>query len=144
MPLMVREDIYAALYAKFTPLTATFKTISRRLLHFNEVPPTAQPALFVTGGNQGSTYDMRGPARWLLMAELYVYARTDGKQNPGPVLNPLLDVIDNALAFDDVQNSKLTLGGLVEYCRIEGEVQIHEGAIGDQSIMIVPLIMRRQ
>ena len=139
---MNREEIYSALFAKFSGLTSTFNTISRRLVHFNDVPPNSQPALFVTQANQVATIDVRGLTKWLLMAELYIYVRTDGKQVPGTVFNTLLDTIQDALVFDDIINAKLTLGGLVEFCRIEGEVQVHEGGIGDQSILIVPVVMR--
>lgn len=140
--MIVREPIFTALMAKFAPYyPGTFKTLSRRLVHFNEVSPSAQPALFVSAGDQIASYIRHGPAKWTLTAELYLYARTDGHLDPSPIINPLLDTIEAALAFDDVVNGKLTLGGLVETCRIEGQVQIHEGTIGDQAIAIVPVLI---
>lgn len=138
--MITREPIFSALASKFSSLKpATFKTISRRLKHFNEVSPSEQPALFVTAGDQIATYSKHGPPTWTLIVELYIYARHDGHLDPSPILNPLLDAVEGALAFDDVVNGKLTLGGLVETCRIEGQVQVHEGAVGDQSIMIIPV-----
>lgn len=139
---MIRDAIYAALFAKLTALSASFVTISRRLQHFDDVPSGAQPALFLTVGNHNVDVTTGRPSRWVMGAELYVYARTDGRQVAGSVLLPLLDVIANTLAPDDLVNYRLTLGGLVEYCRIEGDVQIFEGDLGDQAIMIIPLSMR--
>lgn len=139
---MVRDAIYAALFAKLSTLTTAFSTLSRRLQHFDDVPASAQPALFLSVGNHTVMVTTGQPSKWVMSAELYIYARTDGKQVAGSVLLPLLDAITNALAPDDIGNYRLTLGGLVEYCRIEGDVQIHEGDLGDQAIMIVPISMR--
>jgi hypothetical protein len=75
---------------------------------------------------------------------VYVYCRTDGAQIPGQVIFPLIDKLAEALGPDDPLTNSLRLGGLVEYCRFEGSVQIHEGVLGDQAIIIMPIRMRQQ
>jgi hypothetical protein len=33
----------------------------------------------------------------------------------------------------------LTLGGLVNYCRIEGDIETDEGLLGEQAVAIIPV-----
>lgn len=131
-----REPIYAALFSLLGG-SAGYVTKSRRLLHWTDVPPEQQPALFLAQRNELAATERGKPTRWTLNVDVYVYARTDGSNPPGPIINPLLDAIDAALApnVDGVQ----TLGGLVHWCRIDGAIETDEGTLGDQAVAIIPI-----
>lgn len=131
-----RESIYAALFAKLAG-SASYTTASRRLRHWNDVPTEQQPALFMAQRNEVAKTVRGLPTEWTLTVDVYVYARTDGGLDPGPIINPLVDAIEAALAptIEQVQ----TLGGLVHWCRIEGAIETDEGTLGDQLVAIIPV-----
>ena len=135
---MNREEIWAALFAKLP--TAGFNTKSRRLKHWDDVPKEKQPALFLAQGPETHVRVTGQPAKRTFTGELYVYARTDGGLDPGPVINPLLDAIEQALEPNAVEQVQ-TLGGLVDHCRIEGAIETDEGTLGDQLVAIIPIHM---
>lgn len=132
-----REAIYAALFAKLAT-AASFVTTSRRLKHWNDVPIEQQPALFQAQRNEVAVTTHGQPTKWTLNLDVYVYVRTDGEQTPAPLLNPLLDAIEAALAPNAVE-TVLSLGGLVHHCRIEGAIETDEGTLGDQAVAIIPV-----
>lgn len=134
-----REPIYAAL-AALLYTSAPYTTTSRRLKHWNDVPAAAQPAMFIAQRNELPQTDRGNPTRWSLNVDVYIYFRTDGGAEPGPILNPLLDALEAALEPSPVENVQ-TLGGLVSWCRIEGAVETDEGTLGDQGVAIVPITM---
>lgn len=132
-----REAIFTALFTKLSA-SGVYVTKSRRLKHWNDVPKDAQPALFMAQGNQTAQTVRGQPTRWTLNVDVYVYARTDGGADPGPIINQLLDAIEAALAPNAIENTQ-TLGGLCEWCRIEGAIETDEGTLGDQAVAIVPI-----
>ena len=76
----------------------------------------------------------------MLAVRLYVYVATKGAASPGEVLNPILDYIEAALA-DPFPGQAQTLGGLVEYARIEGLIETSEGTLGDDEVCIIPVMV---
>jgi hypothetical protein len=132
-----REAIFTALFALLST-SAGYVTSSRKLQHWNDVTKDLQPALFVTQKGQTAATVRGQPTRWTLSVDVYVYARTDGGLIPGSTLNPLLDALEAALAPNAIENAQ-TLGGLCEWCRIEGAIETDEGTLGDQSVAIVPI-----
>lgn len=120
---------------------ASFVTVSRKLRHWSDVPAEDQPALFMAQGNGGMLSRERGqPARLVMRARAWVYARTIGDRDPATVLNELLDAITDALEPDPHPGVQ-TLGGLVHHCWIDGEIETDEGALGDQAVAIVPITL---
>lgn len=137
-----REAIAAALFAKLQN-AAKFVTVSRRLKHWVDVAAADQPALFVTQRDEDiKTTPGLNPVS-LIMADVYVYANTAGDKllSPSTILNPLMDAIVTSLA-PEVMSNKQTLGGLVQHCWIEGKVQTDEGVLGDQGVLIIPIVMK--
>lgn len=139
---MNREAIYAALFDLVSSVPG-IAVAERRLRHWNDVKPVEQPYLCLAQGNQTATQGSPAigvNAKWLLDADIYVYAQTTGKQVPGTVMNPILDAIEQALAppFPDI-NKCQKLGGLVEHCWIEGTIETDEGTLGDQAVAIIPV-----
>lgn len=136
---MNTEAIYSALWAKLTAIPG-FVEKSRRLKHWNDVAPACQPAIYMAQGNQTPTTTTGQPSKWLLSAELYIYARTDGRQDPGPILNPLIDAVRDAInAVHPVTGKSLLPVDGVEWARIDGTIETDEGTLGDQAVAIIPL-----
>jgi len=62
----------------------------------------------------------------------------DTTQAPSTALNALIDaacsVLQPAAPF-----ARNTLGGLVEYVAIDGDIEVFEGVLGDRALAILPL-----
>lgn len=134
---MNREPIYSALF-DLVSAAPGLVTVSRKLRHWSDVPQSERPALLQTQKSETPTQMTGRPASWLLAVDLYIYVSTGGAGSPGEVLNPILDHIaaqlDNASA-----GVPQTLGGLVQWARIDGAIETSEGALGDDEVCIVPV-----
>jgi hypothetical protein len=130
----MREAIHSAL-ASLLEAVPGVKTFSRKLRHWSDVPASEQPALFMAAQNQAVIVDGLGiPPKRNLPVRLYLYS-----QSHDPALqNELLDALEKAL--EPAPNEiALTLGGLVSHCRIEGEIELDEGLLGEQAVAIIPI-----
>lgn len=134
---ITREPIYSALFNLLSN-AATFNTKSRRLRHWNDVPKDQQPALFMAQRSEVARTQRGQPTEWTLTVDVYIYCRTDGKLDPGPIINPLVDAIEAALAPNPIENVQ-TLGGLVHRAQVDGAIETDEGTLGDQSVAIIPI-----
>ena len=139
---MNREAIVVALFGLLAAVPG-FAVCERRLRHWNDVPDAEQPYLCLAQGGQSVAQGdpAKGvPPKWTLEADIYLYARTTGGLVPASVLNPLVDAVEDALqpqypALEKCQ----TLGGLVQHCWIEGNIETDEGTLGDQAVAIIPI-----
>lgn len=144
---MTREPIYAAIFAFWSNLTVggspAFKLATRKLKTWEDVEAEDQPALLQLQHRETVTKPRGLPAKWTFSIDLYLYvhtgAITDTNIVPSQLLNPLMDAVEAALVIDDKSNDACTLGGLVSHCFIDGAVEIFEGNLGDQAVMIIPL-----
>jgi hypothetical protein len=143
---MTREPIYAAVFAFFSGLQANgleFKAATRDSATWESFSPEEQPALLMRQKTEQAEYKKGFPTRWRLGIELMLYVHTGGNNDPditpAQQINPLMDLIEDALAIDDQDNQTCTLGGLVSHCAISGVVEIHEGNLGDEAVVIVPI-----
>lgn len=144
-----RELVLAALVARLQ--TATFTapingqtgwvgTIGRRLLLWQDVAPIQQPAAFLVEHTEAYEQRTMGAPRRRLMTRLFCYCRTDDRQVVGSTyLNLMVAAIEAALASDDPSRNLCTLGGLVYWARIEGEILKDPGDIDNQALLIVPI-----
>ena len=139
---MNREAIYAALFARLQA-SATFKTTSRKLLHWVDVPAVQQPALFQAQRNETAATVPGQPTVWQFQVDVYIYVHTQGDKSlaPSQIINPLVDAVVALLAPNPIDN-KCTLGGLVQHAWIEGAIQTDEGTLGDQAVSIIPIILK--
>jgi hypothetical protein len=137
---MNRELIYSALWALLAD-TPGFKTRSRRIVHWNDVAPADQPALFMQQVSELPRVQTGLPSIWTFNVNLYLYANTEGSLSlvPATVLNPLVDAVLHELAAECSADAPQTLGGLVHRCGVEGSIQTDEGALGDQGVVIIPI-----
>ena len=134
---MTREPIYAALFALLAAAPGLVTT-SRRLQHWGDVPAASQPALFMEEQDETATTQTGLPSRWTLAVDVYLYVRSDGGAAPGPIMNPLLDYIVQALAYLPGQYVQ-TLGGLVAYARIDGNVKRFQSVLDSQAVAMIPI-----
>lgn len=138
---MNREQVYAALFTALSP-AAGFVTKSRRLKHWDDVQASQQPALFISQTGEVGETTTGLPTKWRLSVEVYIYVRLQNNQEPGPVLNPLVDAVCNILNTPHVVTGRQNLGlSGVEYCRVEGNIQIDEGTLDNQAVAIIPVVI---
>jgi hypothetical protein len=133
-----REAIYAALFAKLQAIP-DLATCSRRLRHWADVTSAEQPAIFQAQRNEQAIQDTGKPTTWKLMVDVYLYVKAPTTDAPAQYLNPLLDAICAALGPENPIANRCTLGGLVHYARIAGQIETDEGTLGDQAVAIVPI-----
>ncbi len=136
---MNREAIYSALFA-LAAQAPGLVTTSRKLKHWSDVPAGQRPALFQAQVSETAMRVTGRPTRWMLAVKLYVYVSTAGAASPGEVLNPILDYLTHQLE-DPFPGVSQTLGGLVEFSRIEGTIETSEGTLGNDEIAIIPVVM---
>ena len=120
-----------------------FVTATRKLKHWEDVQPDGQPALFQLQRHEQVVRKPGLPPRWELGLDLYLYVHTAGNLDPDVIpsqlMNPLLDAVESSFVVDDPQGNRVTLGGLVYNCYIDGAVEIFEGNLGDQAVAILPI-----
>ena len=139
---MNREPIYAALFARLSNAYA-WNTASRVLKHWDDVPHIQQPAMFLAQVNETPQTMTRQPTRWTLNCRIYIYvnSQTAAGKAPSTILNDALDAVTTAMKPDYPVQEVLTLGGLVEWARIEGTIETDEGVLGDQAVALIPVSM---
>jgi hypothetical protein len=136
-----REAVYVALFDLVKNLPG-FVITSRRARLVKDVASEEQPALFMEEG-PGETVQNQGqgmPPKRLLYVDIGFYARLAEDKNvaPGSILNPLIDAIETALSPAAGAEDQ-TLGGLVEYCRINGKILKNEGLLDGQASVVIPV-----
>lgn len=121
-----REQVYSALFTLLstTPaITALVTSFSRVFSIIDQVEPADMPRLMVW--EQPEKSEFAGPAmsrKRVWNAAIVVYFQNTDKTVAGAtIINPIIDAIEAAMRWDNPSAGKLTLGGLVEYCRIEGQ-----------------------
>jgi hypothetical protein len=132
-----RETAYVALFSKLQSISQ-FKTVTRRLRHWQDVPSEDQPALYMEHAGELAQVVRGQPTRIVLEVNLWIYVRSEGDP-VGPILNPLLDLVEKALQPQNDGDHVLTLGGVVHHVWIEGQTQIFEGDLGEEAVAIVPV-----
>ena len=145
--------IYQALFAKlesvsFAPalgasVLTTWGDVSRRVKHFRNVPRENQPAAYQAEHKEvwQPKHTIALPHRRILQVMWIVYYRTDGGLVGAVIKDQIVDAITQALAPDRTEANLLTLGGLVTYCRIEGDIWCETGDLDDQAMLTVPIVI---
>lgn len=150
--LVSREDIYLALYnlvkaAQFTnPILGNSTWVGTAQKFVDSPPGSLQPFLAQFEGYP-EKYEYRGmrlPQVRHLGARLWCWARVDSgdtRQRGAQYLNWMLEGIEEALKPDNIAVGKLTLGGMVEWCRIEGTILRVTGDVDQQALIIIPVLI---
>lgn len=133
-----REQVFGALFDVLKTVPGLV-TASRRLKNVQDMQPEELPAAFQLQGKQELVYKGSVPtvadmtATWAL----YGYS-SDPDVAPSTVLNNLIDAACAALA-PPAYTDKQTLGGLVEYAAIDGDIEIYEGILADKAVALLPI-----
>jgi hypothetical protein len=144
---MIRENIYAELFNILQGLTIggkpAFKTISRQLQMWSDVNIADTPALYIVQRSELARVVQKLPTIWELKLSLYLYVNTGGDttKTPSSIFNPLVDAIEDILVPNPPALQEQLLGGLVTYCRIDGEILTDEGVLGDWGVVIIPIMI---
>lgn len=146
-----REEVFQALFARAStvdwgvdPASKKFKTLSRRVKLFSDVPSGQQPACYQAEHNETSMQKTNLPYKRIWEAQWIIYhAVGDPKAVPTIENNLILGAVEAALAplpsdpgFLDQRN---TLGGLVHHCFIDGTIFKDPGDIDNQGMIVVPI-----
>lgn len=141
MPFTTRESAYTAL-ANLLGNVNGVKSVTRNVVHWQDSPPESQPALYIQVLSEDRQNEgRRTPSRVFLNAKVWAYVQTNQGDPVGPLLNPLLDAIDDALAPPDSAGVYQTLGGVVSHCWVEGTTEIYEGTLGNTAVAVIPIKM---
>lgn len=152
-----RESIFEALLTLLKGLTwtdaltntagATWLKASRRIIPSAQVDLSMMPALFLCQTKERHTATKGMGSTILLMGDIHVYVNapepvgTEDAIAPTTILNPILDAINAVIpttGTTDPMTGKQTLGGLVEHCVINGEIQTWEGTLGTVELALIP------
>lgn len=145
--LAKREDIFTALFAKLSAATftravngsTTFKTSSRRIKLWGEVPVDQRPAMFMVERHEVPSFSSElEPAKETLHVDVFVYTSASGVDVPSSDLNVILDALDATLKPLPSER-KQTLGGLVSHCRQEGQKLKDPGDLDNDGLIIYPI-----
>lgn len=130
---MNREAIWTAAFDHVRSLAA-FAETDRKVKHWADC--TNFPALYLNQGTETVVKTGRGlPSVYTMTGEIYLYVRNESNGTPATQVNTMLDLVEAAFPSD----GKLSLGGLVEDCWIEGSIARDEGVLGDVGVAIVPI-----
>jgi hypothetical protein len=146
-----REAIWVALFALLQSKLAGagFAVISRTHVQPPQLTGDLQPALFMVQGRETKAPRPAGfPGKLTLSGLIILYFQAPmpmleniGAEtiNGATQLNAMLQAIDAALLPDHITSGKLTLGGLVEHCWIEGDTDMDTGMYSQQGAAILPI-----
>ena len=140
-----REQIYAALFAQLQGSllvpAGPFKTVSRRWQDPSQISPADRPALYQVQKDELARSSVIGvPIVWKIGLDLVLYTAGDAEPNvvQSTELNNLVDSVETTLQGFAPGVSQ-SLGRLVNYCRIEGKVEIVENVQGTMAMAVVPI-----
>jgi len=144
--LKTRESVMSALFARLSAATfvavngsTTFKTTSRRIKLWAEVPKDSRPAMFMVERHETPTFVAENqPAKQSMMVDVFVYTNAEGVAAPSIDINNILDALDAALAPGPAERVQ-TLGGLVSHCRQEGQIFKDPGDLDNDGLIIYPI-----
>lgn len=138
-----REAIFAALFALMTPAYAWKNTPTRRVKLWSDVPAEQRPAMFqFEGHDEQWNYSNSANPTVYLEASIFLYFSCQDQADIGAVtLNTLLNAVTNRLipSGKDVTTGRQTLGGLVQWARIQGTVTRVPGDLDGDGMAIVPI-----
>lgn len=138
MSRATREAVFAALFAQLQAVPG-LTLVSRRLKNTQDIAAEDFPAAFQVQGPQKIIYKGGVPAvldmevSWVLSVN-----NDDPSSAPSTDLNNLIDAacaqIAPAPGFE-----RQDLGGLVEYCAVEGTIDVVEGVLGNRAVAVIPI-----
>lgn len=150
LPHATRSVIYNALYSYMQKIPAPggmqWQTFSQAIKHWDAVPATAQPAMFLTRQRETITQKTGyGVTRLEFHPEIWIYFRADGMKTrstyPDQYIDPLKDAIEQLFQTNPPTGGRLTLGGVCQHCWIDGVIASDPGLqdASGQAIVLIPI-----
>jgi len=145
---VAREQVMAALFTALSNAvysdgtSPVFNSVSRKLKLWGEVPHDQQPAMFLVDTHETRTQQPpQGlPSKLLMRTAAIIYVSTTNSEDvPSVQMNLVLDAVDKVFLPDDLIRNVFTLGGLVHYCRIEGNIAKTPGDLDGQGMAVIPI-----
>ena len=146
---MSREAIFSALFARAQAITWTdpvsgqtngWVYTNRRIVTPDQVGSDQQPALFQAEADEQFSQTTKMPTKRILSGSWLIYLKAyDAPQPTGPLINAVMDGVEQVLQADDLVNDVCTLGGLVNHVWIDGMVFKDTGDLDGQAMLIVPI-----
>lgn len=137
-----RNAILNAILALFKN-TGTFTTASRKFKMWSDVTPQERPALYLLNMAEDRVQDGEHIQALITMeVSVFIYTfsdKSDPEVIPSVQMSTLLDAVDKALTPSPLMGNKLTLGGLVSHCWIEGKTLIVPGDLEGDGLAVIPL-----
>lgn len=139
----VWEAAFAFLKTAPSPTSQQWKTFSQMLKMYDEVSAGEQPAMYLHRGPETAEQKHAfGVIKWTWKATVWVYYRVDGYKTenfyPDKLTDQFKDSIEQLFQTDPL-NGRLTLGGLVHHCWIDGTIYTDPGVSDNQAVIIVPI-----
>ena len=139
-----RESIAGALFELLQTAT-DFVTTGRRVKLWTEIGEAQLPALYLmTPRERHVTDNLYTPTKLVLAYNALVYVSSQDQEKLGDtLLNNLIDAIDprcgGVLKPDNPLANTQTLGGLVQHCWIEGDIERAPGDLDGVAIALIPI-----
>lgn len=142
-----RDALIDALTERLRVKMPLLRTLSRVARHWDDVPPSEQPAAFVALGEMAPTYSaVDSPPIWTVNALVYLYAQNGAPDEP--TIAGLVSSLEAALERDDdldpIADASgrvfppnayyTTLGGKCQRARIGAPISTDEGTLGAQAV----------
>lgn len=143
---VTREQIYQALAEKLAAVTG-ITTVTRKPVSIDQIGEMQTPCMWIEQVPQIYESPMpQAPTQVKLRVDVSIALSQSGIVQPlgaetyipAADMNNLLDALDAALAADWTPANLLTLGGLVYWCRIVGQVITDDRTFNGKLLIIVP------
>lgn len=120
-------------------LSTGFGTASRRFQRLNDVQ--SFPALFLDNLGAVTEYHNIILPQTTMHLEVWIYSQAglDPDEVPSRSLNHAAQAVLDSLGPDDSLLNQLTLGGQVQYCRVEGEWKRAQGDDTRFAMLMLPI-----
>lgn len=147
LPHATRNQVYTALFTLIKQLPPPpgqkWKGFSQNLKSWDDVPAESQPCVFLHRLTQTAEQTHAyGVTKWIWRSMIWIYFRSDGYRTsttyPDQVTDPILDSIEQ-LFQTEPGAGRLSLGGLVQHCWIDGTIYFDPGLEDNQAVILVPI-----
>lgn len=126
---------------------AEFETVSRTFVPWDQILATDQPALIIHDFKETESGGRGQRDKLTLYVQLLIFFKVDKNDKtlrPSTKMNNLVKAVRKAIVprtGPDTINGVQTLGGLVDDCRIDGDIKKDQGVLDDQGSVLIPLVI---